>query len=516
VSALAVRVDRHPVGWLTAAPLWGSVLAAEAPTAEDFDRMHRPALLRLASDDFMDDLAALLADDPARLAELEAAQKSYRTAPPGADDDYEPGIDHVKLYQPVHGHFNLVAATLVCRVAGLPDKAVDLATKETVSFVLRRVATTGELAWAGKTWVEAGSPEQLAAGEQLSPMFPVPYAAGGRNRRLFVGLVPTSSIESFKSGGAVSLSPGPDDRAGDPPDRRLEVLDDTIVSPYVELLEMPAPTVEASRFLLLDLADFLLRYVPPLWEAVQERREPVQSALRDAYRLLDEQFANYSTGDSWLDALLAVWAERAALWGEPGEAAPSYDVNLIRGSMDPDELRSTLATALPQQTEAEKQEPKPPFDAPKLDPRPQTRYVVRCVYRRPQCGPLHPDLVSDPSQPFAIAGFFDLDAPARPIQISLPIDTSIAGLRKAKKNVSFLFSNQLRNQMERVKDAKGALKGDMGDEGSFDLGMICSFSIPIITICAMVVLMIFLILLNLVFFWMPFFRICFPIPVKKG
>ena len=42
--------------------------------------------------------------------------------------------------------------------------------------------------------------------------------------------------------------------------------------------------------------------------------------------------------------------------------------------------------------------------------------------------------------------------------------------------------------------------------------MICSFSIPIITICAMIVLFIFVILLNIVFFWMPFLKICFPLP----
>ena len=41
--------------------------------------------------------------------------------------------------------------------------------------------------------------------------------------------------------------------------------------------------------------------------------------------------------------------------------------------------------------------------------------------------------------------------------------------------------------------------------------MICSFSIPIITICALIVLMIFVSLLNIVFWWLPFFRICLPI-----
>jgi hypothetical protein len=521
VSALAVRPDHHDVRWLTAAPLWGTLLADEDPTPEQIDRMQRPALLRLTSDDFMDDLAALLGNDPSRLPELEARPRSYRTPPPGADDEYEPPIDHVKLYQPVHGHFNLVASTLVCRIAGLPDKAVDAATKETVSFVLRRLgAEGGELAWTGKAWLEVSVTDTLAAGEQLVPMFPLPYTERDRRRRLFVGLLPTSSIESFTSGGAVSLSPQAGDRVGDPPDRRLEILEDTIVTPYDALREMSNLPVEASRFLLLDLAEFLRRYVPQLWDAVQNRQEPAPSSLRTAYRRLRDSWADVKTGASWLDALIGVWAERDRIWGETSEA-PKYEVNLARhgtGAQDltPDALRSTLTTALPARTEADKQEPSPPFAAPKLDPRPETRYVVRCVYRRPLCGPLHPDVVSDPSEPFEIAGFFDLDAPARQINITLPIDTSIAGLRKAKKNVNLLISNQLRSQLKQVADAKKALKGDVDDAVPVDLGMICSFSIPIITICALVVLMIFLILLNLVFFWLPFFRICFPIPVKKG
>ncbi len=47
-----------------------------------------------------------------------------------------------------------------------------------------------------------------------------------------------------------------------------------------------------------------------------------------------------------------------------------------------------------------------------------------------------------------------------------------------------------------------------------DLGLICSFSIPIITICALLVLMIFISLLNIVFWWLPFLRICFPIATE--
>jgi hypothetical protein len=192
-------------------------------------------------------------------------------------------------------------------------------------------------------------------------------------------------------------------------------------------------------------------------------------------------------------------------------------VNLANGTMSASLLRTRLTNALPERSGDELEEPQPAFDAPKLDPRPETRYVIRCVYRRPRCGPLRPDVVSDPSREFAIASFFDLDAPARPLHIMLPIDTSIAGLRKAPKNVSILLSRELRAQMQRVTDLKKALDGEVGSAQSFDLGMICSFSLPIITICALILLMVIVALLNIVFFWLPFFRICFPIPLKaKG
>ena len=68
--------------------------------------------------------------------------------------------------------------------------------------------------------------------------------------------------------------------------------------------------------------------------------------------------------------------------------------------------------------------------------------------------------------------------------------------------------------MNRVTDLQKALDGDIAEGESLDLGLICSFSIPIITICALIVLMIFINLLNIVFWWMPLLKICFPIGLK--
>lgn len=156
-------------------------------------------------------------------------------------------------------------------------------------------------------------------------------------------------------------------------------------------------------------------------------------------------------------------------------------------------------------------------------------FRLRCVYTRPLCGPFDPPVLSAPSREFQLAGFFDPDAPARPIRIALPIDTSPAGLRKFDKNTAFMMSDMLCGQIERMK---GLTLGDLirtvlpwplhkdlsvpdggaCTDGGLQVGMICSLSIPIITICALILLMIIVSLLDIVFRWMPFFLICFPLP----
>ena len=131
--------------------------------------MQRPALLRFTSDDFMDELVALLAEDPEQLAALEAIPVSYRLRPPAAARRTQPPVDHLKLFQPVHGHFNLVAATLVCRVVGLPDKGVDPGAEEAVTFVLRRLEAGAELAWTGAGWSAVEDAAALVEGRGDAP-----------------------------------------------------------------------------------------------------------------------------------------------------------------------------------------------------------------------------------------------------------------------------------------------------------------------------------------------------------
>jgi hypothetical protein len=163
-------------------------------------------------------------------------------------------------------------------------------------------------------------------------------------------------------------------------------------------------------------------------------------------------------------------------------------------------------------------------------------FVIRCAYLRPGCEPLHNEVMSDPTEPFQMAGFFDPDAPARPIRIGLPIDTTPGGLRKFDKNTAFLISDTLCGQIGRIR---GLTLGDLvlsvlpwpfhkdlpslDSEGApcktgsgLSLGMICSLSIPIITLCALILLIIMVTLFDFIFRWLPFFFICFPLPGLKA
>jgi hypothetical protein len=57
---------------------------------------------------------------------------------------------------------------------------------------------------------------------------------------------------------------------------------------------------------------------------------------------------------------------------------------------------------------------------------------------------------------------------------------------------------------------------DLGEGGSCNVGWICSLSIPIVTICALILLIISVTLLDMVFRWLPFFVFCFPLSGLKG
>lgn len=488
----------HHIQWVTASPLWST--ASKEPV-----RMRAPQLLRFESDRFMEELTA-------RLQALPRPELSGLVASPLPTDT------PLKLFQPAHGHFYLVAAHLVCRLAGLPDHIVDVAGGEQVAFVLRRLEAEGtERAWVPDpddatrqrhfwTSLKRGEEQRLAKDEELFPMFPVNFTVEERRRRLLVGLIPTSSRETFQSATSFAAA----DAEGHPLVLEAE---ERVVGPYDYLKAIPPeaaevePEKDTSRFLLLDLAILIREDLPSLWTAIEKGvAPPSTSKTRGLYDVLQShRVESVGTAPTWREALVAAWKDGARISaGEPS----TVDVNLRRSPLSVDTLRAHLTEAMKSSTTPT---PQPSGPVPKLERPGEIQYVLRCVYVRPHCGALQPPLVSEPSVAFTLAPFFDPDAPARPVHITLPADTSIAGLRKYKKNVSFVLSNKLREQMSRAGgDLKGLMDKKLPGGTGFNLGEICSFSIPIITICAFIVLMIFLILLNIIFWWLPFLKICLP------
>lgn len=133
------------------------------------------------------------------------------------------------------------------------------------------------------------------------------------------------------------------------------------------------------------------------------------------------------------------------------------------------------------------------------------------AFMRVKCGACPPKLVwcSTPSQ-FKIVPWWEGSGP--PMRIPLP-DFNLSNLTKLKPNVSFEVPKSLAKFLNQ--DFSGVLKNPPNEGGETGIDWICSFSIPIITICAFILLSIILALLNIVFFWLPLVKICLPFPKVK-
>jgi hypothetical protein len=691
-------MNAHPLRWQAPQPLWARFGADSAAAATAPDQA-RPAILRFASDDFMEQMLGTLARDPSRLDALIARPETWRAPAAETADLVErtaiPRLAQsalrvslargskaavpatvaeatvqeqarqrarpLKLYQPAHQRFYLVAASLVCGLPGLPERSVVPGGTEQVGFVLRRLMTSTpgggdgvlrEFAFVkdgqGARWVAVGDEAgRSVAGEEILPVFPLAYQDQGAARRtLWSGMVPVGRREEY-IGTSVDRSPAPalavgqresvrmaGPRAAASSKRaRLTQFQIEVAEPWKNLIrsshkasssfgsvkigddEEPAankpPRVynfnlqqqHASWLILLDFADYLESYLPTVWKAVNGD-VTAMADLRGESKVLYDWLGNAKMSDGLKDALkqppgnaqvkpplaslrAALKDIRAAGVRERLEdtdlvytdasrndaAWPPFHFVLagLNTSRVPDgafadlgHLASAISVdvTVPPTPSPEGQaaantvdrltalvgralEARPETDAPPLPFALQLRdalaanvgdagwFVVRFVYAKPDCGPLHPPVLSQPSQRFQLASFFDPDAPARPVRVTLPVDTTPAGLRKFNRNTAFVLSDVLCGQVQRAKGlgfidlVLSVLPWpfhkdlDLGGGGActsqgINIGMICSLSIPIVTICALILLIIIVSLLDYVFRWLPYLIFCFPVPGLKA
>lgn len=679
--------------WTAPSPLWGAAANDTNDPARTVFR--QPAILRYASDSFMEEFMAQLESDPTKLVEYLAQPETWRgpqkTPPPLprltgfnlrldglrraaesralgsalpiasvtqalAQTKQKRVENQLKLYQPAHQRFYLVAASCVCRVAGLPDKAIDTGRDERATFVLRRLIEKqanpknpdalkefDEYAFVvtpqGNVWkkvkVEQGVPVGFVEGEEQLPLFTVNFADGdGRRRRVLSGMIPVGKREAYM-GAPLSSGNGSGASNGNGATKKTarKILFRTqVTEPWKSLIRLAQNTsktmgegttaatsgdaddqaaaavatkelVNSTRdqiqtiswLILLDIADYLRQYLPDVWTAIKDGTSPgtltqsqkdllealrkttispslksalvtgqsvysssdVASDMRDALQKMIKFDGEKPTDKRNLEQVAGSYdrSNPAPLWpsflfplADPGAGVVAPQIPILPGVTLPkdedeiaegaaqdniDKLVGYVVKALSVDSTAP--EPPPPLAATRPFVERQGLFAIRCVYERPRCGPLEPPVVSDPTTPFQLAGFFDPDAPARPIRIALPIDTSPAGLRKHDKNTAFMISDVLCGQIGRFKSLSlGDLvlsvlpwpfhkdlnmsAPDQGacTSGGVEFGMICSLSIPIITICALILLMVIVFLFDLIFKWIPFFIMCFPLPRFKA
>ena len=204
-----------------------------------------------------------------------------------------------------------------------------------------------------------------------------------------------------------------------------------------------------------------------------------------------------------------------ALPARPGDGAATLALDLGLDEADAEEWRLLLGQRLVDQARRTGAE----IPIPKFRQGPEDLFqVVPFVRARDDDGRerLSWAGAAARSVPFRVAAPFDPDA-SRPALIQMP------GLRDLKrglaKGAAMLVPPDTQGLLDTLKLDQGVGPGlaDKPPDNAAALGVqwICSFSIPVVTLVAMILLMIIVTLLNIVFFWLPWVRICLPFPKIK-
>ncbi|MEO8380052.1 MAG: hypothetical protein ABI779_10355 [Acidobacteriota bacterium] len=610
-----MTMEQH-IEWTSPAALWDQF---NGPTAESQRRVFRtPAILRFATDDFMQDFISVMQNDPRRVATMLAVPENWRQ--PAAETEVPrtrgglmgalerartatvrrlearqgivrngawneaPAERPLKFYQPAHQRYYLVTAALICRIVGLPDRAVDTTRQEKTTFVLRMLqppattrfnpdpAASAELAHVNGAWVPITDGATLVAGETQYPLSPFTYEeVDGRKRRVFNGLIPVARREELLAAKTPD-PPGTNASPLIPIDGRQMLLKTQVLGPWAALTDVaklsakqvaatseppPDPVARAaaiaaarkianeqiqtvSWLILLDLDQWLLENLSEVHDAVIAGSSAGLTGTKlAAWQALQNIQHNGSSliaamnairpSKNQLETVKSVYRTGASDWPTfPFQFVTADQIDFTTDAAQRASLEAALVAALDQPL---------PGVVP-MAPRQVAQasatlhrspwFTVRCVFERPECTGVKPAVVSDPTASFQMAAFFDSDAPARPVRIAMPADTTPAGLRKFDKNTAFVMSDVLCGQFNAAKNLgfidlvlavlPFPLHKDLSvtpspcTSGSDPDGLTCSFSIPIITICALILLMIIVKLLDIIFFWMPFFQICLPLP----
>ena len=526
-----------------------------APASLDVDTA--PALLQRSDEDFV---AATIEDlrTPAGRASLRSRLASTRNA-----------SQVLKLFQPLQRQFHLAVIEAWCDTAGTPR--IDPARVDSAGLVLRRIRGTGAGPFL-EAWVKSNgrvrggvrvtpaadkapplathrlarrpvSPsidvaltrfalerEDALLDEHVVPLFMAPPdVCTEAKKTLFYGLVPTSSAEiaevpvdpaqalgnDFGAGSAAFTSHLVDPLRGQ---AMTFVLGGETVHPdWFEAIEMPGEerpaTLSLSHWNLLKTTGakrfiLLLRQLANEFDAFGDTAEGrAVFAELETIRLPLKLRALETVPRTVAAGTFLKRASRVLL--ERDEGAPRPEMPMSWPALDAaarTRLANLLSRAVAKRFADTKRQPGR-FDEP------GARYVIRAFVRlRPEGTCPARSEWSAYTEPFVIAPWYE-GSGAPPVQIALPDVTDRNLLRSLKPNVAFELPPALQNLL--LGNPKDLLEGKPSGGGQFTIGWICSFSLPIITICAFICLNIFLSLFDLIFRWMFFIKICIPFPKRS-
>jgi hypothetical protein len=535
VAVQSVALPATTIKWLNPAPLWETA------------RTTTPYIAEFESDQFLPDFLAMMSGT------------MDLNLPPPSDKDISGAL---KLYQPLHQRYYLVTGSLVCRQFGMPDRTVVRKNGERTSFVLRRTINGREYGWVNdgpnKGWqplvdeknrrVALHKDEERLPLHQVKACMPTQTNMPCEQRMVYYGYIPVSSREKYLA--PVNIQQAVTDGTGDP---RLDEIASRVIAAWHQLYvdaEGNAPPAhkpsgdllrQTQLYLILDLGDCLKRFLPDVFAALGTDGSGLKDATarKALFNELNSIYMSMPTPtDPQHEITLAnavynfrdVLALAQGQGDLPGDTYP-IDQAYKKDSSDPSKhLPITASPYLdlpPRQSNgtlyelfrlALKEESVVPVQLLddmeafiKNDPPDGDSYFLRLVYEHTPCTPV----VSEPSKLFTFARVFDPDAPARRIRIELP-SINLKDMRKFKRGVGMQMSPELSKLLNRVHT--GLLKGDplLPDYTDvYGYTMICIFSIPIITILALIVMFIFLILFNIIFWWLPFIMICIRIPKRR-
>jgi hypothetical protein len=460
----------------------------------------------------------------------------------------------LKLRRPVHRTFHLVAAEIACKLPGSP--ALGPEKVASAGFVMRsrqkdgikgfRLVRGRPAGW--QTIDEAADPDasrQLQSfgvrlppvparpgftGEEVFPLHAsVVQPQGDRPHTLLLGYLPIGG-EEYSPPTGTATNPGdlPEELPwpfgllshsdGPPPwtiDAEQQVKHGVAQSPLAALLRVllnryrlgdalaQQSTDNAAILAILDRLTFHIE-PPSLLAAADLRAWATQHPVTINGTAL-------SLGELVRNADFAASAGSAVGSTAPTDSVQlpsqyvSSGVGLLIGETDAAALRSALQLRLAAAwTIAVGQ-----FPVAKYPPG-DTQFMVRPFVRTIRTDGCERIYWGNYSAPFVLATAFDPDA-TRPVLIQMPeLDDAKRGMARG---AAFAMPPKLAglvNSLTGKQSVQDTIDGNQPQ--GLQLGMICSFSIPIITISAMLILSVIINLLNIVFFWLPFVKICLPLP----